>query len=155
MGLIDDHWDPEGEVAPDWTRESEALRQLARLAEVREVASAAGGMARRLGPEATSADLREDKRTARRVAHYATTMYGLWGGKDGDGYGSVEEARAQASVLDWGRWLDAQQATVREAQRRIATASKREGCLPFARASLHRLEVEIEQLRRIAPQTAG
>lgn len=78
------------------------LDELARLNRLHAVATAAGEIPRRLGYDAESIELRNDKLRCRRIAHVAAQCIAGWGGKIDT---KKLDVSREAATVDWPRWL--------------------------------------------------
>lgn len=129
----------EGESADSLLRaEVERLRKL--LA----VARAAQTIPRRIGPEATSAELALDKQRARRVQHVAEQSLRAWGSSEN---GTIEAAMREAAAVDWLRWFHEHRIWLMNRQRYVATWAYKTGANEkWAKSTVVKLGNELKWL---------
>jgi hypothetical protein len=74
--LLEQYADPSFQVPDTWTKESLSIVECKRLSKNALMARYACDVKRRLGPDATAAELSSDKKLARRIAHTYLTLWG-------------------------------------------------------------------------------
>lgn len=131
--------DPDLEIKDGESIESLGREESQRLGHMLIIATTAGQIARRLGPDATDEELAEDKKRAHRIAHVARNCLIFWGSSKGAYYGNRE-----AATVNWERWWGEHNVWLQNRMRYIATWSfKTNGANDrWAKSALVRLENE-------------
>jgi|SRR5215471_515740 len=126
------------EVPGDETKTKITSEEVERLSKLLSVAQAAELMTRRVGPDATDAELTADKKRCRRIAHVATKLLGSWGCKRPQKFDVAREA----AIVDWPRWWQDHKIWLDNRRRYVATWSQKGGDERWAKSALVRLTNE-------------
>lgn len=104
-------------------------------------------MPRRIGGDATSAELARDKKIARRVAHVISQCLRVWGCMSDDIGEPKAEHRRIGATIDWESWVASQEQWIAQRLPLYATVGKKKNRVPWANACLTRLQNEAHWLR--------
>lgn len=129
----------EVERDPEWTLEGFREERRQRVSEVRAMALAAERIPRRLGGDATPAELALDKRRARRVAWAMTTAYRAWGGDPGELPAPDPAARSAGATVDWERFGEEWSRETDRARAVVAVQAVASGVRGEGNRAIHRL----------------
>lgn len=78
VNFLDSFYDPKADYPDDWSIEDIVLEEIHRLVEFGYIAHRASERGRRLGGDATRAELSSDKKRSRRIAHVCRTAERAW-----------------------------------------------------------------------------
>lgn len=144
MAYLDPFVDDELELDHAWTPDAEKEVHLERLLRLCVITLHVKEMKRRLGPDASPAEMSVEKKTAKAVHNRFSNMYRLWGGDDADitetylelvqtqGDGEErEEGKGswlrEAAQLDWEKFWSENAVLLNNARVRIATHASKLG----------------------------
>lgn len=81
-----------------------------------KIVQTAQAIPRRLGPEASTQDMSDDRRRCRRVVHALQQPLEAWGG-----FVDTGDLSAEAAQLDWEKWAGEEQTYLHNRMRLVAT----------------------------------
>ena len=140
-------YDPALEISADESVKKITKEESERLAKLLAIATAAGAIPRRVGPDATGEELAQDKRRAKRIAHVAGQLLDAWAGPKGRKQAKVEITR-EAATVDWPRWWEDHQIWLENRRRYIATWSEKNTVdRTWAKGALVRINNELSWLQ--------
>lgn len=115
-GFLARHWDPGLKVGDERVSDFEHAER-ERLAQLLAVANAAAEVPRRLGPDASEAELSSDRRRCKRIAHVAAQCLIAWTGKPV----TVKKIDRDAVQVRWSLWWEEHQTYLLSRRRYIST----------------------------------
>lgn len=154
MGHLDVYNDPEAVVPADWSAQAIVDRELVRLATTAHVAAMCVQKRRRLGIDATSEELSEDKKRGRRIEHLCRSMFRGWrtevestdmvGPKPGSkGWVEIQQT---AATIDWDMYLDELYCELTERMRLVVTWCLRNDNKRMANRVVNRYLTELDRV---------
>jgi hypothetical protein len=139
-GYLERHFDPGIKLPRAATRESLERRQVDRISRALAVVTVAYEIPRRLGQDASSAELAEDKKRARRCAHALANALDPWGKSK---LKETDEIRREAAQLLWVSFAEAHLSGVKTELAILSTWAVRNDERRWGRSAVVRLENEI------------
>lgn len=156
---LDEYIDPIMEIEPDWTEENEADEQTARLTEISALATLAKEIPRRLGGDATTPELKEDKVLCRRIKKRAETALRVWGGEPADvteylaaieqDPDAAKELHIRAAQVDWSNWWADEKVFLQNRARFVANHALKLQNRKLANRLVNHFELEYRQFEDI------
>lgn len=143
LTFLDRYIDRNLTVSPEDSAEKFAADELLRIQQHHAVMRALAAHPRRLGGDATSDELADDKRRAKRVLHALDQCLTAWGGQPTE----WEEASKIAATLDITAWREQHEVRIRARQKYLATwwirYGNQNGDKRFVNQAINRLENEL------------
>ena len=143
MSYLAQWYDPEMQIRDGETKATIEKFERERLSKMVAVASAAQSVPRRLGADADSDELAEDKKRCRRVQHAAAQCLKDWGGA----VNNVGDVTREAAQVDWAKFGESQQVDLLNRLRYISTWAMNGGDAAFAKTACVRLNNEMRWLQ--------
>lgn len=125
-----------------------AANEGVRLYELSGIAAWASVVPRRLGPDATAAELAADKRLCRQIAHVADRMAKLWG-DPGTRNLNTHEIKMSGSAVIWSDWWSSHQAYLDQRRHYVATWAIKNRMIKMGNKYVSWLNQEAEEFERI------
>ena len=141
-GYLEKHYDPNLRLPRNATRESLERRQVDRITRALAVISFASEIPRRLGADADSKELAEDKKRARRTAHALANALAPWV-RDKIDLKDSDEIRREGAQLVWASFGEAHLNAVRGELRILSSWAVRSDELRWGRSAVVKLENEL------------
>lgn len=136
------HYDAALDVSGIGSREELERRQVDRIARALSVVLLAGGTPRRLGGDATDAELALDKKRARRTGHVFGQAIKQWTKKKVD-LPLDDKVRSEGAQIDWPKWIEAHTAEINQQLRCLVTWALQNDEERWAKSAVVKLENEL------------
>lgn len=121
--------------------------EVARLIRGGTVAALAAAIPRRLGQDASPAELARDKKLARRMASVCSRVGREWIDGRFPTYKQPDaEMRAAAAQVDWGEWAEETSEHLERRRTYVATLCKATGQRQFGNRAMHLYQMELDAL---------
>jgi hypothetical protein len=140
--LLESYLDLKLPIPEGVTSSTLAEAEQERLAKLAAIARAVQTFPRRLGTEASPAELSLDKKRAKRIAYVAEKLLSGWGGDPSVLPGDVQR---EAAIVDWERWWDEHQIWLETRKHFFATWCYKAGLngdLAWCKSAINRLDNE-------------